>query len=419
MEIVKDIEECECGKTMPEPQGALLKIRDNILANSWIKQDDLALNASLSLISVLISRKFVFGNLAPNLYLLNIAPSGSGKDACQQQIKKYLSDIGQNHLLGAGDYVSDASLMDSLGVKPTRLDIMDECGGILKTMTQGKSDYGSKMSDILAELYTTSNSEFLGRATAAGVQGGCTRPNVNLLLSTTPKGFADGVSLSALQKGLLGRIIVAFGRGDRRAERLKEFPKLDKETLKFLRELAEFDPEVNFDFTIGGIEQMVQELKATESANILLDNIFEELDLMRVNSSQDNVMLPIISRLYQQMSKIAMVHSCGRLGKDAIIDDCDVKFAYEYIMYYYEKMKVGVAKLVHINYNERMFSDILDLIPKLGDEGITSQALAVKTRYLGKRKRDEMVNELLETGEIVKDRINRKDRNCIVYWRTK
>lgn len=412
-------EKREKKRELPLAQGAIKTLQDNILANSWIKQPDMALSASLSLISTLIGRKFIFGGLAPNLYILNIAPSGSGKDAPQQCIKRYITDIGKDHLLGSGDYVSDASLMDSLGVKPARLDIFDEAGGILKTMTKGGSDYNKKMADILCELYTSSNSKFLGRTTAEGTKGSCDRPNVSILASTTPTGFSEGVSRSALEKGLLGRFIVFFGRGDQRAERLKEFPNLDKDTVKFLRELAEFNPEVNFDVSVGGIEQLVKEIKADNSANELLDQIFEEFDDMRRNSTEDNPMLPIISRLYQQMAKIAMIHSCGRLGKDAIINIDDVKFGYNLIMYYYQNMKVAVAKLVHINYNERMFSDILDFIPLLGSDGITSQSLSIKTRYLGKRKRDELINELIETGEIVRDRQNINDRNQVVYWRTK
>lgn len=56
------------------------------------------------------------------------------------------------------------------------------------------------MADILAELYTTSNSIFLGRMTAGGHKGRQVRPNVNLLCSTTPTGFQQGVSTTAIEK---------------------------------------------------------------------------------------------------------------------------------------------------------------------------------------------------------------------------
>ena len=142
---------------------ALKTLHTTLLNNSWIKQPDLALGAILSLMSTLMSRKVVFQGLSPNLYILNISPSGSGKDKPQSFVKEILIDMRADSLLGAGDYVSDASLMDGLANKPVRLDILDEAGGILRTVNSSKSDYGGKMADILAELYTSSNTKYLGR----------------------------------------------------------------------------------------------------------------------------------------------------------------------------------------------------------------------------------------------------------------
>ena len=93
-------------RELPLANNALGLIQQNILNNSWIKQPELAFGASLALMATLVARKVVFGNLSPNLYILNISPSGSGKDAPQQMLKSYLVGIGADYLLGAGDYVS-------------------------------------------------------------------------------------------------------------------------------------------------------------------------------------------------------------------------------------------------------------------------------------------------------------------------
>lgn len=405
--------------TLPSAHGVIKIIQNNILDNSWIKQPDLALSASLALMAVLCSRKFIFGGLSPNLYVLNIAPSGSGKDSPQQMVKKYIIDMGKDYLLGAGDYVSDASLMDSLENKPVRLDIMDEAGGILKTFTRGGSDYNKKMADILCELYTSSNSKFLGRATAEGIKGSCYRPNVSILASTTPTGFSEGVSKSALEKGILGRFILFFGNGDNPAQRLKEFPKLDKDTREKILTLAEYQPEVNFDITVAGVEQMVKEVRADKEANDLLDLRFDEFDKMRRESDREDALLPVISRLYQQMVKICTLSAISRHGPEAIIEKIDVDFAYDLVLYYYENMKEMVSKLIYDNQNEKNYADVLKFIPKVGEDGISKQSLSKKTRSLGKRKRDELLVELEENGEIVKELISNKDNGSqkMMYWR--
>jgi hypothetical protein len=392
----------------------------NILDNSWIKQPDLAFSATLALWSTLLGRKVVFGNLAPNLYVLNVSPSGSGKDAPQQMVKKYLIDIGADHLLGAGDYVSDASLMDSLGGKPVRLDIMDEMGGILKTFNKGGSDYNKKMADILCELYTSSNSKYLGRATAEGIKGSCYRPNVSILGSTTPTGFSEGVSRSAIEKGLMGRFLLFFGEGDRPAERLKDFPTLPNEVRQALLYWKDYEPEVNFEISIGGIEQRVTDVVADQSANERLDQIFAEFDSMRRTADHTDPTLPIISRLYQQAVKIALISACVRSTdqKEVRMQKNDVDFGYETVLYFFGRMKEAVSELIHDNQVSRLYAEVLAVIPYDVD-GITRTKLSQTLRGIPKRKREEVLEELVQNEEILMDTRMQKNKRHIYYRRIK
>jgi hypothetical protein len=392
----------------------------NILDNSWIKQPDLAFSATLALWSTLLGRKVVFGNLAPNLYILNVSPSGSGKDAPQQMVKQYLIDIGADSLLGAGDYVSDASLMDSLGTKPVRLDIMDEMGGILRTFTKGGADFNRKMADILCELYTSSNSKYLGRATAEGIKGGCYRPNVSILGSTTPTGFSEGVSRSAIEKGLIGRFLLFFGEGDKPAQRLKEFPPLPKEVREALITWKNYEPEINYDISIGGIEQKVTNVLADDSANARLDAIFTEFDDLRREADSTDPMLPIISRLYQQAVKVALISACARCAdKKLVMSGNDVEFGYQTVMYFYRRMRYAVRDLIHDNQVSRLYAEVLNAIP-YGDT-ITKSKLSQTLRGIPKRKRDEVLGELVENGEVLMDSEidNKSKRRNITYRRIK
>jgi len=401
---------------LPDAQGALKIIQQNILSNSWVKQPDMAFAASLALLSTLVSRKILFRKNSPNLYLLNIAPSGSGKDAPQKLIKKYLTDVGADFLLGAGDYVSDASLMDSLSVSPVRLDVMDEAGGILKTFTKGGSDYNKKMADILCELYTSSNDKFLGRATAEGTKGSCYRPNVNILASTTPTGFSEGVSTTAIEKGLLGRFLVFFGDGDKPAELLEDFPPLPKKTQEFIRHWAFYEPPVNEDISVGGIEQRVLEIDCNVLAAQRLQEVFYEMDDIRTNSDPNDPLRPIIARLFQQMSKILILHSVSRCGtNEPSISVDDIEFARKTVLYYFERLKEGVSSLIYRNNVEKDYAKILEEIPYVNEEPITKLQLSRRTRHMGKR--DAIIKELLNSGEILTDIKQIKGKRSQVFWR--
>jgi len=401
-------------RELPVALGVLKTIRQNILDNAWVKQESFAFSGALSLLATLMSRKFTFQGMSPNLYVLNIAPSGAGKDAPQQKLKEYLISINADFLLGAGDYVSDASLMDGLGTKPVRLDIMDEAGGVLKNVNSGKSEYNGKMADILAELYTSSNSKYLGRATAEGTKGSCYRPNVNIMASTTPTGFSDGVSIKAIEKGLMGRFLVFQGDAHQRAERLKVMPPLPKDAERQLRWLHSYTPSVNGLNVIGGIEQCVTELEATDGANDMLDKVFYEFDDLRRSKKASDPLLPIIARLYQQMVKLVIIHAGSRAtNRTPTISEVDITFGYETILYYYDQMVIIIDRYIFNNEQERMNKKVLDLIRESGK--ITRASLSRSTRGMNSRQRQGIIEDLIDSEQIVADREVSNGRNMTVY----
>ena len=385
---------------LPRAKGVLAAIQKFILNNSYIEQPAFALSAALSVLATLGGRKFEFEGVAPNLYILNVAPSGAGKDAPQQKIKEVLALIKQDGLLGAGDYVSDASLMDGLAELPTRLDIIDEAGGLLRSVNKGGATFNGKMADILAELYTCSNSIFLGRMTAGGHKGRQVRPNVNLLCSTTPTGFQQGVSTEAIEKGLMGRFLVFKGEYGKPARRIENPYSLDKQTIKLLEILAGFEPPKSGKF-IAEFEQKIFKVDKTKEANILLSGAFKEFDRLRRETDPMDKMLPIISRLYQQMLKIALIHSLSNMGfKDPIVDEDDVRFAYAMVKYFFEIIKELAENNIFRNKAEEDTNKVLLIIKSKGKKGISRRELSNNTRFLKARERDDIIKDLLDNNFI-------------------
>ena len=386
---------------------ALKNLHTNLLNNSWVKQPDLALGALLSLTATLVSRKVVFQGLSPNLYVLNISPSGSGKDKPQSYVKEILINMRADSLLGSGDYVSDASLMDGLANKPVRLDILDEAGGILRSVNSGKSEYNGKMADVLAELYTSSNTKYLGRSTAEGNKGACYRPNVNILASTTPTGFSEGVSRKAIEKGLMGRFLVFLGDSGAESKRLRSFPKPPEsalEQLKFWHGFRVEDWAENAaELELGGITQTFIELEANRGAETRLDEIFAEFDEKRRKTEPSDPKLPIISRLYQQMVKIVIISACMRSQNVIpIIQKADVEFGYEVIKYYFGTIGKVVDKYVFENKTQMESQRMLNILDDFG--GFMTQTQLVRaTRTLTKNQREAIIEDLILSGLLVRE----------------
>lgn len=400
----------------------LKTLHTTLLNNSWVKQPDLAFGALLTLVSTLTSRKVVFQGMSPNLYVLNISPSGSGKDKPQSFVKEILINMRADSLLGSGDYVSDASLMDGLANKPVRLDIMDEAGGILRSVNSGKSEYNGKMADVLAELYTSSNTKYLGRSTAEGNKGACYRPNVNILASTTPTGFSEGVSRKAIEKGLMGRFLIFLGDNEAKAERLRSFPKVPEYVMQQLSFWFAFRPEDyvkedELEFELGGIKQSFVDLKATKEAENRLDEIFAELDTLRRTTEATDPKLPIIARLYQQMVKIVMISSAMRTIQDVpVIQKDDVEFGYSVIMYYYETVESVVDQYIFENRTQMNSQKVINMINKNG--GImTKTELYQSTQNLTKRERENIIDDLLES-QLIGRQLESIDGEQTITYRT-
>jgi hypothetical protein len=395
------------------PAESVLKIiLDNMNANSWVKQPELAFGAILALGATLCSRKFMFQGMSTNLYIVNIAGSGMGKDFGLQWAKNMLVNLNDN-LLGAGDMASDAGITDSLPGRPVQLYPMDEIGGILKTITSGKAEYNSKMADILTELYTSSTSRYLGRALSEGVKGSVDRPHLNILGATTPTGFRQGVSKSALDKGLLGRFLVFFGDSDVPSTRIKSTKPLPVDIMNQLQWLATYTPQEGTN-SIQNRQQYFTELTATDAADQMLDDIFYKLDKKRLEMQNSNIS-PIAARLYQQMIKLVIIHACLNSNRQVpIINVSDVDFGYNVIMAFLESFKAEVDNLIHDSPLEQQKTTILQVIRDSG--GVISQsALIKKTPGMGNKFREALIDDLTKSDQIEAMRVERNKRWVFDY----
>lgn len=390
---------------LPVAQGALKNLIDNILVNSYIPQPEFAYAAAFTVIATVIGRKVIFENLSPNLYTMCIGSSGTGKDAPLQMSKKFMLNCGAESLLGSGNYVSDAALMDSLGIKPSRLDVVDEASGLLGAATRGGNTYDTKMADILCELYTSSNSKFMGRVLGDSkgemkVRGSCFRPNVSLLCATTQAGFSSSLSSKALEKGLLGRFLIFTG--EKGKSRRVPYPiPLDGETNSILNFWFKYEPKEYKEMQIGHVIQDVTVLTSTEEANKRLNEIFEEFDTARYEADESDALNPVRARMYQQMIKIIMIHACGRVFQEVpVINIDDVDFGYKMIHHIFITMQKLLKRGLHSNKNEMVSNKVLALIEDSGITGMSKNELTYKTKALTKKEREDAVQDLVEAEQI-------------------
>ncbi len=399
---------------LPEASGLVGNVANYILENSYIPQPSFALSAAIGLVSILAGRKFQFEGAAPNMYLLNVGESGSGKNAPQEVIKEIIKMSGLEAFLGSGMYVSDASLMDGLSTQPCRIDLIDEASALLKVTSSDGANHTLGMTETLCELYTSSTSEFLGRMLAGGERKGrCYRPIVSILGSTTPIGFIESISRTSLDKGLLGRFL--FFRGDdlKPARRLKSKSEVSNGIINSINTLANYVP-VNKKLSGISITQEVDFLEATPRAHKRLDEIFNEYDSYRVTGTGHRDLMPIVSRRYQQMVKLILVHAIGRIDKDIpIVDLVDVEFGFNMMQYQLDVLEKFVSGQISTNKFEKDRNAVLEFIKNKGYASSRDVGKGI-SRINGKYRKD-LLMDLIDLGMIAADHITENGISTLVY----
>jgi len=395
---------------LPEPTGTLKEIYDYILERSYIEQPVFALSAAMTLLGTLASRKFTFQGATPNLYILNIADSGSGKDSCQQCLKYLIHSINAStRYLGATTYPSEAAITINLDSQPARLDIIDECSSFLLGATKGGAAYQAGISDTLCELFSCANSYYLGKILAGNGGkrvGACSRPHINLLCSTTYKGVSEGLNLASLEKGLFARFLVFFGENNKRGKRVLKSSKPDEGLLEKLTYLHKFEhPDMLKNKKKGNLvpyqDSTVFKVPCTGKAHRLLDRYHRQFDDMRVASKSSSVHRPIIARLFQQMMKMVLISAISntKAGGLPLVRVSDVEFGHQMIQYYFQSIKGFVADNLFESHRGAKLNKVLNII-KGAEDGLTNVELAQQMKSMNANERKEMIMDLKEAGRI-------------------
>jgi len=213
----------------------------------------LAFCGAMALQSFLASRKVREpGGLRPNLYLLALAASGSGK-ATPRKINSYiLSRAGMGDMVG-NQIASGQGLEDEMLVHRKMLFQTDEVDHLLRCVALPKESYYSLLLAMLLQLYTEADEIHVARARARDrnrkpeSRGEVDQPGLVIFGTATPDCFFAALSPMLLTNGLFARAIVldAYERGRRQRPRdMSEIPKQLIETAIWWRDYnpAPVDP---------------------------------------------------------------------------------------------------------------------------------------------------------------------------------
>lgn len=386
---------------LPEPSGLVKDVMDLVLTSSKRRQPAIALGCAVSVCSVLIANRFKLGRIWPNVYSLIVAETGSGKGFAMEAAQRLLAIDRETGLLGNGSPLSLQAFLKGLIAKRERLDLIDECSDLFNLINTGGS-FQANILDSMNALWSASRSMFMMPSTKDGTDdaGRVYNPCVSIMMATNQDGFATSVTRTFITKGFIPRCLMFVDwnyeeMNDRMVWDEGLYAKVDGVIESLLRTELLVDQDPRKKRNLLNPRPSPEEAKASERATVLLEEFEDEIDREMSAPDTGETRRQVLSRLYENTLKLALIHGIMRAGS---IDEEDAVWAIATARALVHNAAPLLDRISARTPTEAAVIGIEHIIQK---KGIISRAeLFSKTRHLSKNMRNEALEALTAEGKI-------------------
>ena len=309
--------------------GFVSRVMDFTLANAPYPNVGLAFCGAMALQSYLCGRKVCDGgDLRPNLYLLALASSGTGKDFPRKVNARVLFEIG--HVAALGDkFASGEGIQDALARTSAMLFQNDEMDGVLRQINLDRENKRESIPNILLTLYTSAADVYPMRVKAGQKEAAhIDQPHLTLFGTATPQYFYESLSQRMLTNGFFARlIIVDIGkRGEGQAPGSAR--NLPEPVLQAARWWAEFQPGSR-RANLLEVHPEPRVVPATAEAQTAIAALQRqtELEYDAAHERNDEVARVAWSRTLENAKKLALIYACSENHEDPVITLPGVEWA--------------------------------------------------------------------------------------------
>jgi hypothetical protein len=301
-------------KEYPEPTGVIKDVRDLIVDFSERKMPNIALGGAVALMAAVCSNRFRFQNCWSNMYVLNLAPTGTGKSFPQKIISMILDERLASSLIGFGNYQSSSAFSKNLISIRERFDVIDEISSLFAQMKSGGT-WQAAILEEMCKVWSSSSGKYNAAEYAEKADtSSCFNPCINILGSSTIEGIKPYITSMMVTKGLIPRFNI-FKDEDRK---IKSKDKLNESLLddvvKRIGAILSTDKRVRHDLkasVIGGpifdpLDIQPTDKDAIEYFEYIKDDFFNRIS-DDIQESQKNM----LTRGKEQTMKFAIGHAVG------------------------------------------------------------------------------------------------------------
>lgn len=373
-------------------------------------QPVLALAGALCLQAVLAGRKVrdALGNRT-NLYAVGVADSGAGKDHARKVNKAILFEAGAIDLEGNEDLASDAGLFSAVEAQPAVLFQMDEFGRFLRTIGDPKrAPHLYNVLTALMKLYSSADTVYRGKAYADPKRNKVIdQPCVVVYGTTVFEHFYQSLTTESLADGFAARLLV-FETDERPARRWATQRDAPASVVEAALWWHEHIPGGN----LAREHPQPRLIETTKEARAIFDALARTVDA-RMEGAPGSVSAAW-ARAEEKACRLALLHACSADRENAVIDAPAARWACGLSEHLTLRLLHVAGQWVSEGVFDARQKRVLRVVREMGGE-LGRSELCRRTQALTQRERQEVIDNLLETGQLVERAEPTKGRKKVVY----
>ena len=406
------------------PTGLLGELCSWINSTALKEQPFLSLACSLTFLGVLFGRKIKDGlGSRTNLYCMGIAPSSAGKAHAMNQIRRLSDAAGCTDLLGGADIASDSAIEDRVSRHPATLFLWDEIGHLLCHIKSGVSRHHAQVVSLLMQLYSAAGNVYLGREYAEQEkQRNIIQPCCGIYGTSTPERFASGISPEELQDGWLSRCLAFYSSSDPEKNReVTEQPVplnlIEKVGQWYRREFqVDNDGHTVTQFITPSMNQNVPE-QMIVPIEPKAEKIFTKFDDETRKYGKE---FPLLKCLWakgeENARRVALIVAGGECFESPKITDGIADYSCRLLRYLLNDFSRVIAPEVVSSATESYKRKLITIIEQSGIDGIKQGTLSRATQWANRKQREDLLNDLVESEEIVRNGVKETTKTVLYYW---
>ena len=351
--------------------GLVAEVMEFTLANAPYPNVGLAFCGAMALQSYLCGRKVqTTDDLRPNIYLLALASSGTGKDFPRKVNSRVLFEIG--HISALGDkFASGQGIQDALLRSNAMLFQNDEMDGVLRQINFDRDSKLESIPNILLTLYTSADAVYPIRVKAGQKEASSIdQPHLTLFGTATPQYFYESLSQRMLTNGLFARMMIVDIGKRGRGQRPGSARHVPDSVLQKARWWAEFQPG-RAGGNLHQIHPDPRPVPFTPEAEEAVDRLqwMGEDEYAKADAAGDEMSRAAWSRTCENAKKLALLYACSENHEDPVIGLPAVEWATEFAMHQTRRQLYLAATYVATSEFDGECKKVLRFLKRCRDSG--------------------------------------------------